>query len=80
MADKITKIVPTKKKFLDTAKAGIRMGVAGGLPTLLLSQVLGGVLGRVAGGIVGGAFLKDSVESKVVVGNAIQDSIIMLGM
>ena len=74
------KIIPTKKRIWDTTKAGFRMGVAGGVPTLLATQILGGILGRVVGGIAGGAILKDPVESKVVVGNAIQDAIIMLGM
>ena len=73
-------LVPTKKKFWETTKAGFRMGLAGGLPTLVMMQLLGPIAGRVTGGIIGGAILKDSVESKVVVGNAIQDAIISAGL
>ena len=80
MVEKKVKIIPTKKKIWETTKAGFRMGIAGGVPTLIAMQILGAPLGRVVGGIVGGAVLSDTIESKVVVGNAIQDGIIMMGL
>lgn len=80
MGKDMLKVVPTKKKVWDTTKAGFRMGLAGGVPTLIANQILGPIVGRVVGSIAGGAMLKDSTESKVVVGQGVADAIIMLGM